>query len=171
MRIRDAIIEDVTSIAEVHIEAWRTAYRGILPNTYLDTMCIQSISKQWQDALKITGPGKYLVIEDGGNVSGFCVFGPARDKDLASLNVGELVALNILPTKWRNGLASILIKYVVKSASVYKWSSLFLWVIKENVGARNLYEAMDFKLEGQEKTDTALTGCILHEVRYVLELN
>jgi hypothetical protein len=35
MQTREAIIADVAAIARVHVESWRTTYRGLLPDDYL----------------------------------------------------------------------------------------------------------------------------------------
>lgn len=32
MRIREALPKDATSIARVHVDAWRATYRGIVPD-------------------------------------------------------------------------------------------------------------------------------------------
>jgi len=111
-----------------------------------------------------------LVIEYKNIVSGFCVYGSARDKDLSNHNVGELVALNILPSKWGLGLGTELIKNVIESANIKGWKSLYLWVIRENIRAKRLYELMGFEVEGREKIDSELTGSELHEIRYVKKL-
>ena len=32
MKIRRATVEDVTGIAHVHVETWRSTYKGIIPD-------------------------------------------------------------------------------------------------------------------------------------------
>jgi len=170
MNIRNAIKDDAASIAKAHIEAWCSGYKGIMPDEYLKSLSVKLITKEWQEALTKNSPGINLVIECNNVVSGFCVYGPARDKDISTLNVGELVALNILPSFWGMGLGTKLVKHVIKSANNHQWKLLYLWVIKENDRARKLYELMGFEVEGSEKIDTKLTGCKLHEIRYVKKL-
>ena len=172
MKIRVAIKEDAADIAEAHIQAWCVGYKGIMPDEYLNSLSVELRTKQWQEALIKKGPGINLVIEHKNTVAGFCVYGPARDKDISNLNVGELLALNILPSKWRLGLGTELVKNVIESSyKNNKWTSLYLWVIKENNRARKLYESMGFKVEGNEKIDSSLAGCELHEIRYVKSLS
>ena len=36
--VRDAQIEDAPAIARVHVDTWRSAYRGIVPDDHLDAM-------------------------------------------------------------------------------------------------------------------------------------
>lgn len=170
MNIRNAIKDDAASIAKAHIEAWCSGYKGIMPDEYLNSLSVELRTKEWQEALTKSSPGINLVVEYNNVVSGFCVYGPARDKDISSPNVGELVALNILPNAWGMGLGSELVKHVIESATKKKWKLLYLWVIKENTRARKLYESMGFEVEGNEKVDTELTGCKLQEIRYVKKL-
>jgi hypothetical protein len=36
MQIREASLPDAAGIARVHVDTWRSAYRGIVPNPVLD---------------------------------------------------------------------------------------------------------------------------------------
>jgi len=170
MNIRNAIKDDAACIARIQIEAWRSAYDGIMQITYLNSLSMTMRTKQWHEVLVNNGIGINLVIEHNNIVTGFCIYGPARDKDLSGLYAGELVALNILPSYWGMGLGSRLVKHVIKLAGSNGWESLYLWVIKENIRARKFYESMGFEIEGGERINSKLTGCKLHEIRYVKQL-
>ena len=173
MHIRNATREDARHIARIHIEAWRSGYKGIMPDEYLKSLSVAEKTLQWDEAISTKGPGINLVIVHHGAISGFCVYGPARDDDLCKENAGELVALNISPDCWGKGLGTALTRHVIKSAhSTHndQWYSLYLWVLRENVRAKKLYESMGFSIEGREKFDTKLTGHELHEIRYVRKL-
>ncbi len=170
MNIRKAIKKDAHSIANIQVKAWQLAYKGIMPKAYLASLSIDEKTKDWSNALSEKGPGNNLVVEDDGLVVGFCVFGPARDKDLSTNNHGELVALNVLPDYWGKGLGSALIKTVFGLAKLEKREALFLWVLEKNYRARAVYEEQGFTLEEKEKFDNHLTGHKSHEVRYVKQL-
>jgi len=171
MKIRTAKKEDAEAIANIHLLAWRSAYKDIMPDEYLRSLSITERTKYWLEALSERGPGINVVVEQRSSVAGFCVYGPARDKNLSNVNAGELVALNILPNAWGKGLGTELVKYVIESAINDDWSSLYLWVIKENLRARSLYELMGFENDGNEKIDSSLAGCELHELRYIHKLS
>ena len=171
MHIRNATRKDAQYIAKIHVDAWRSGYKEIMPDEYLKSLSVNEKTEQWNKALSTKGLGGVnLVIVLNGSISGFCVYGPARDSDLSKENAGELVALNISPDFWGKGLGTALTKHVIKSAHHHQWRSLYLWVLKENIRARRLYEYMGFSVEGHEKFDTKLTGHELHEIRYVREL-
>ncbi|VAX00390.1 hypothetical protein MNBD_GAMMA20-465 [hydrothermal vent metagenome] len=170
MLIRYATRKDAQDIARIHVEAWRSGYKGIMPDEYLKSLSVKEKTRQWDEALATKGPGINRVVVLNGVISGFCVYGPARDDDLSNENAGELVALNISPDCWGQGLGTELAKQTVKSAHHYQWRSLYLWVLKENTRARRLYEQMGFSRQGREKFTTQLTGHELHEIRYVRQI-
>jgi len=168
--IRYATRKDAQAIARIHVEAWRAGYKGIMPDEYLKSLSVREKTRHWDEALAIKGPGINLVVVLNGVISGFCVYGPARDDDLSNENAGELVALNISPDCWGKGLGTELAKKTLKSSRDYPWHSLYLWVLKENIRARRLYEQLGFSRQGREKFTTQLTGHELHEIRYVRKI-
>lgn len=170
MIIRNATIIDAPMITTIHIDAWRTAYKGIMPDAYLDELSIESKTKQWTKALSSDDLGINLVIEHDGIIVGFCVFAPARDTDLKGQSAGELVALNIIPKYWNKGFGSMLIESVIKESKKQKWQSLYLWVLQKNVRAKKFYQSKGFVTDATEKLDDKLTGHKLHEVRYTLKI-
>lgn len=40
MRTRDAVVEDAPGIARVHVESWRAAYAGLMPQAVLDDLSV-----------------------------------------------------------------------------------------------------------------------------------
>ena len=113
MNIREANINDAEGIANVHVKSWQAAYRGIMPKDYLLSLSVKEKIETWLKSLSEKSLGINLVIEKNKEIIGFCVFGPARDNDLKYHNVGELVALNILPSYWGNGYGTRIINYVL----------------------------------------------------------
>ena len=120
MNIREANINDAEGIANVHVKSWQFAYVGIMPEEYLFSLSAKEKTGIWLKSLSEKSLGINIVLEINKEIIGFCVFGPARDKDLLNQNVGELVALNILPRYWGNGY--------------------YLWVLKQNERAIGVYE-------------------------------
>jgi len=169
MNIREANRTDAFGIATVHVKAWKIGYAEIMAKEYLESLSIDQKTEVWLKSLSQKGIGTNLVIEKNNKILGFSVFGPARDTDI-SKNNGELVALNILPSQWGQGLGSKLIEFVLTVSKGKKWDAVYLWVLEQNIRARAVYEAHGFVEEGSEKFDKSLTGHELHEVRYVKTL-
>ena len=171
MNIREANINDAEGIANVHVKSWQAAYRGIMPKDYLLSLSVKEKIETWLKSLSEKSLGINLVVEKNKEIIGFCVFGPARDNDLKYHNVGELVALNILPSYWGNGYGTRIINYVFNKSKLREWQALYLWVLKQNERAIAVYKKNGFILEGSQKSSTKLTGHELHEIRYVANFN
>lgn len=47
IEIRQAISPDALSVAEIHVESWKYAYRGLLADSILDSLTVESRIKHW----------------------------------------------------------------------------------------------------------------------------
>lgn len=166
MTIRLAIPEDARSIAEVHVAAWRKAYKGLMPDDFLGSLTLEQSAVTWKQALREPSPGTTLVWEQCQRIVGFCVYGPSRDDDATITSTGELVAINLHPLYWRRGFGTMMCQYVLAEAAKRNWQSLTLWVLKRNVSAHHFYARLGFRLDGTEKSCSKLIGVPLQEVRY-----
>jgi RimJ/RimL family protein N-acetyltransferase len=166
MRIRLAKPEDAKPIAEVHVAAWQAAYRGLMPDSYLDELTVEKRTVLWHRALTQPSPGTLVVAENQESLVGFCFFGPTRDEDGKDKSVGEIVALNVRPVSWRSGFGRALCDFVLHEAPCRNWKLVTLWVLKGNEPACRFYEALGFSLDGIARIDTKLIGAPIHELRY-----
>lgn len=166
MRIRAATPEDAELIAEVHVAAWQTAYRGLMPDSYLDELTVEKRTALWQRALIQPSTGTLVVAENPELLAGFCFFGPTRDEDGKNQPVGEIVALNVRPNCWRSGFGRALCEFALREAPRRNWKSVTLWVLNGNERACRFYEALGFSLDGTDRIDTKLIGAPIRELRY-----
>jgi hypothetical protein len=70
-------------VARVHAASWRQAYRGLLPQQYLDALSVEARTKTWAKAFSQL-PGQTptsLVAELDAQIIGFAGVGPNRDDD------------------------------------------------------------------------------------------
>ncbi|SDE64667.1 hypothetical protein SAMN04488689_10282 [Paenibacillus sp. cl6col] len=51
MQIRKAMAGDAPGIARVHVDSWRTAYQGIISDTYLSSLSVQARQNMWEHAI------------------------------------------------------------------------------------------------------------------------
>jgi GNAT superfamily N-acetyltransferase len=89
MVIRGADRQDLAAIAKLHSESWRTAYRGILTDDYLDGRVHQERLATWQERFSSQADERMFVIvaEEDNHLAGFAsafrdehlVFGPLLD--------------------------------------------------------------------------------------------
>lgn len=141
--IREATLADAPGIAEVHIDAWRTTYRGILPDEYLSKMSYDERVARWEAILLVAGAeGErvYVAVTPGGRVVGFADGGPEREGD--KLYRGELYAIYILASHHGIGIGRRLVAEVAAHIQRSGFSTMLVWVLSGNDGMRHFCLAL-----------------------------
>ena len=164
MTVREASLADAPAIAQIHVATWRAAYRGMIPDDYLNSLSVDQRMARWSKAVSAPGPAKVAVAHMKDEIIGFCSFGPTRDE--APPDTAELYSLNVRPDCWRRGAGRVLCEYAYRQAALRQHTAITLWVLKQNEGARRFYERLGYLPDGAEKTDIDLTGSPLNDVRY-----
>lgn len=103
LTIRPAELGDADRIGAIQLCAWQVAYRGVMPDAYLDELDADDRAVYWRSHVTALLPGQRLkVIVDDRVVVGFAAAGPEHDGRVAG--VGELYAINLDPRVWGRGL-------------------------------------------------------------------
>jgi GNAT superfamily N-acetyltransferase len=163
MHIRTATVHDAAGIAYVHVETWRTTYRGIVPDDFLARLSYAQREQFWHQIL--TAPDRhtsvYVAEDEQGQVIGFASGGPERSGD--PLYTGELYAIYILAHQQGQGVGRQLVTPLVHRLLQQGMQAMLLWVLAENP-ARKFYE----RLGGQLVHEKSMTigGVPLLEVAY-----
>lgn len=167
--IRPAELNDAPAIAKVHVETWQSAYKGQIPDSYLNSLSIEERTKGWEKQLENLKKGVYaLVIEVDGEVVGWCTAGTSRDED-ASKEIGELHGIYIRPEYSNKGLGSKLMGYALNVLRKEGYKKATLWVLDTNEKTRKWYEHKGWKVEGKTKSEPR-DDFELHETRYIIDL-
>lgn len=95
MLIRKATYDDIKGMAKVNVDSWRTTYKNIIPDTYLDSMSYGLREKSFQKALDDEQIIVYAAEEDE-EVVGYIIGGKNREIEEFPAYEGELYALYIL---------------------------------------------------------------------------
>jgi len=169
MQIRQATIADARRIAQIHVETWRAAYRGQMPDAVLDNLDAEKRADFWQTHLASQPPGT-SVVELNQEIIGFCDLIPSRDKDSNPKEVGEIAAIYVQPEFWRKGAGAALCRFSLQTARLQGCNSVTLWTLASNVAARKFYESVGFTLDGTTKVNRGLINYELHEVRYRISI-
>jgi hypothetical protein len=75
--IRNASIDDADAIGAVVVRAWQAAYRGIMPDAFLDGLRAEQRAAMWQRVLADLGPDRWVrVLTVGDELVGFTSCGP-----------------------------------------------------------------------------------------------
>jgi GNAT superfamily N-acetyltransferase len=140
MRIRDATLNEAWAIARVHVDSWRTTYRGLLPEAVLDRLSYEQRAEVWHQRLTNVDPDLYaLVVEDGGQIVGVISGGRNRSGDPAY--EGTVSILYLLESHQGRGLGRQLMRAAAERLAQRDIRSLQLWVQMGNP-ATQFYERL-----------------------------
>jgi GNAT superfamily N-acetyltransferase len=151
-------------ISVVHVDTWRAAYRGIVPDAHLDGLSYEESERLWRDAIT-SGDGRVFVAEDGGGVFGFASGGPRErfSRELREYE-GELQTVYVLPSRKGTGAGRRLVGAVARHLADQGVHSMLLWVFTENRPARRFYESLGGVPVGKDGFE--LGGAWLSETAY-----
>ncbi len=133
--IRKAEPRDAGAIADVHHEAWRGAYAGIIPHRALNAM----INRRGRDWWAQRHPPRrtVLVVEIGGKVAGYATIGRNRARELSQQ--GEIYELYLRPEYQGIGLGSRLFAAAREKLAAHGLKGLVVWALEDNANALAFY--------------------------------
>lgn len=150
--VRIAAVDDAAGIAAAHVEGWRAAYRGLLPQSLLDRLSVERRTEEWHRAIQDGAADVHVAADPGGDVGGFVATGRSRDGD-ADDTIGELFSIYLRPQLWHRGLGSRLHAAATEALAV-RFAQATLWVLDGNTRARTFYERERWQPDGAIKHDT-----------------
>ena len=137
--VRAAEIGDAAAIARVHVESWRTTYRGQLPDDFLDSLNETQYAERWRRSLSDEGTRVY-VAEDGREVVAFASAG--RERAGEDGYTGELYAIYVLKHAQGRGHGKSLVRAVTAGLRDMGLHDMIVWVLRDNAHARSFYERL-----------------------------
>ena len=163
VNMRPARVDDAPALARVHVDSWRAAYRGLVPDSSLQRFTYQWREECFRQALA-TGAEETYVVQLDEEAVGILTVGAARDADLDVNRTGEIWGIYISPEYWRKGIGSRLVEEAERMLKSRGYENAVLWVLEGNQQARGFYEAMGFSPDGESKIID--WGTPLKAVRY-----
>jgi len=153
--------DDRRMISKVYEESWKAAYKGIIPQDYLDSIP----EGRWVSALD-RQDRQTLVCTDRKKIVGTSSFCPSRLERFQGW--GELISIYLLPDYMGRGYGKLLMKAALSELKRQGYENVFLWVLEENYRARSFYEQYGF-LPTDDFLEDQIGGRDLREVRYVYQ--
>jgi GNAT superfamily N-acetyltransferase len=139
--LRRAQPTDETAIARLHVDSWRSAYRGILRDDFLDGALVANRRDIWRARFSALNRADQLILvsEEQGEIQGFaCVFFEA-DAEWGTL----LDNLHVVPGLKGKGLGRVLMSAVAQHLQRSSHRQLLhLWVFEKNTAARGFYDRL-----------------------------
>lgn len=136
--IRLARPSDATAVARVHDEAWRAAYRGLIPGAELEKLISRRGPGWWESAIR--KGNRIALLGFGEEVAGYANYGRNRAKALSY--EGEIYELYLRPQFMGLGLGRQLFEAARKDLSAHGLDSLVIWALSDNESAVRFYRAL-----------------------------
>ena len=136
--IRKATEADVRQIAEILVEDWKRAYRGIMDSAFLDAMSVEQ-----RYPIEVQRYRKYTVAANGQEILGY-----AWNEMMAEESADcEIVALYVRYDRRKSGIGRMLFQNAMDSFRTAGKKAMIIWCLKENHEARKFYESMGGKAD------------------------
>ncbi|WP_067724716.1 GNAT family N-acetyltransferase [Oceanobacillus damuensis] len=160
MYIRKATMNDAYDIAKVHVDSWRTTYKGILPDDFLEQLSYEKRNKLWEKNLD--EQNVYVAEDAEGKIVGFSTGGIKKTSNYDKY-AGELYAIYILEEFQGKGVGKLLMQPIVQDMVASDINSMIVLVLEDNP-SKNFYENLGGrKIETLEVT---IAGVVVNELVY-----
>jgi len=160
--IRKAQGKDAAALGHIQVTSWRSAFRDIASDEYLDQMVSEEHqANDWKDIIADAEQVVYVAELDNEPVG----YAWAHREDDESLEWdAELISMHILPESKRMGLGRRLFAATARNLREQGCQSVYLWVLEKNQPSRKFYEALGGELAGEHQIE--LGDRLLMEVAY-----
>lgn len=154
--------DDPLEISEIYEQSWKFAYKGIIPQSFLDSIphgkWVKHLGREEM---------RSLVIDEDGKLTGTASFCASRWENFKGY--GELVSIYLLPKYIGSGRGAALISEALKGIAEAGFKKAVLWVLEDNRRARRFYEKNGF-LCTDVYLENDIGGKLLREVAYTHDL-
>jgi ribosomal protein S18 acetylase RimI-like enzyme len=164
-RLRPGRETDGAAMAAVFVAAWRGGYRGIVPDDVIESQTVARWEPVLTAAARDPETRSVVAIDGVGAIVGFAGFG--SDSSDPDPQVGYLSSLYVDPTASGAGVGGALLERTLRELADAGRTTVALWVFRDNVRARALYERYGFVADGAEHVDRRWR---VPQVRYRLAL-
>ncbi len=153
--------DDPLEISKIYESSWQSAYKGMIPQDYLDSIP----AGQWADGISKAGLNSLVLIERG-RMIGTASFSQSRWEKYS--DYGEVVSIYFLPDCIGKGYGRLLLHKCIEELKKCGFIKVLLWVLEDNHRARKFYEKNGFLCSGVFM-DADIGGKGIREVLYFLD--
>ena len=147
--IRNIEERDIESVVDIQIDGWKSAYKGIVDDNFLNSMNRNERIKKRKKDYKENG---FIVAELNNQVVGFCRYidNNRFTQDILDIDC-ELLALYVKPDLKYKGIGTRLFQFVINEFKSKNKTKMILWCLKDNEPSKKFYTKMGGKIM-QERT-------------------
>ena len=158
--IRRVDAEDITAVARITVDVWRSTYRGIVPDRFLQELDYKEAETRWEKFLQ-RPQSVPLLAEVSGEAVGYAMAG--KERSGSSEYNGEIYAIYVRDEHHGKGLGRSLLAVAASELSAMGIDSLLIWVLDGNPAA-GFYKALGGVLVAQKEIE--IGGVSLPESAY-----
>ena len=133
-------VADAEAIARLHVASWREAYRGIVPDSVLDTVDVDDRIARWRSYLAVEGMVTFLA-EVAGAAAGFIRAGKPIEPIVEGAD-GHIFALYVLRRHHRQGIGRGLLGRAARQWLAQGGRALSGGVLTDNAPAVAFYQGV-----------------------------
>ena len=141
MRIKKADINDAELVGYIHSTAWKQAYNDIFPVNYLEADTPDVRAREFRESCRDERIFYFLLYEDKTAV------GIVKVESEWNQSC-EILSIYILEEYRNKRYGKQFIAYL---KDTLKYKKIYLWVLEENMKARQFYESNGFCLTGKKR--------------------
>lgn len=150
--IKNANELNLSYVAEQRYKSFDQAWRGILPDSWLNGFSVESVKKNTVENLK-QGHRIYLYIsDDGKEPCGYIMFGKYRGEELFC---GEIMSIYFYEKFRGKGSAQELFDFA-QNELIRDYKKIYIWVLEINGRARRFYEKNGYKIVAKGESKIAI---------------
>ncbi|MEH6938894.1 GNAT family N-acetyltransferase [Bacillus sp. JJ664] len=148
MKIREAKISDASGIAKVHVDSWRTTYKNIISNEFLEKLSYEQRTNSWIQ--NVSNPNNYVFVAENkeGEIVGFADCGKRASNQID--HSGDITSIYILEEYQGQGIGKQLMHQVFIQCKKLGFNKVFVEVLEDNK-TRFFYEYYGAKLRKTDK--------------------
>lgn len=166
--VRVGGLEDIPAIVALQARSWRTAYRGIVDDAFLDAIPMQRWVESWR-AHFFAGATRCFVAEENQRLIGFASVGQPDDVEDLAPSVAELHTIYIGADHYGLGVGRLLLEACLDHLRQEGYPEVVLWVLEGNQRGRGFYEKGGWRPDGARAAD-CWGATSVARVRYRLTL-
>lgn len=165
--IRNATINDIPEVAQLHVDSWNKTYKGIIAQDHLDNMK-NNMNKRITRMEEEFDLRKMIVATIDNEIVAFSEYTLTNEfsKDL-DIDC-ELCGLYVKNQYEGTGIGSKMFNYVMNEFIKNNNKMMGLWCVKENTNAINFYKSKGGKQEAEKRFE--LAGKEYSEIAFVYDL-
>ena len=160
--IREATIQDAQGIGKVHVDSWRTTYKDIIPDHFLNNLSYEQRTELAKRNIAKKDNHMLVAENEFGEIVGFAD-ASTRESNVVPYS-SDLTSIYLLEEYQGKGIGKLLLKELFMYFKQKEYQSIFVEVLAENK-TRNFYEY--YGAQYVDNTEIKIGGKIVEELIYV----